>query len=108
MNGATPLKLLSVFRTASIGMTHFCAFPCLLESCFQFSLTHRKPPLFCRQGYLKQQGVVRNGQVAEHANDAEGMAIELKSDPLQVQPLLPPNYLAQTGASVTPGLKLGF
>uniref|UniRef100_A0A3Q3W1K2 FAD-dependent oxidoreductase domain containing 2 n=1 Tax=Mola mola TaxID=94237 RepID=A0A3Q3W1K2_MOLML len=30
------------------------------ESCFLSSLTHRKPPLFCQQGYLKQQGVTHS------------------------------------------------
>ncbi|XP_067089644.1 FAD-dependent oxidoreductase domain-containing protein 2 [Osmerus mordax] len=28
------------------------------ESCFRFSLTNHQPPLFCRQGYLKKQGLM--------------------------------------------------
>ncbi|KAJ3601140.1 hypothetical protein NHX12_032113 [Muraenolepis orangiensis] len=32
------------------------------ESCFLLSLTHRSPPQFCQQGYLKQQGVAGDGR----------------------------------------------
>ncbi|XP_075999253.1 FAD-dependent oxidoreductase domain-containing protein 2 [Genypterus blacodes] len=73
------------------------------ESCFKYSLTHRKPPMFCRQGYLKQQGVVHDDQLGEHVT-AGSSRMDVVYDPLKVQPLSP-NYL---GASVTPGLKLGF
>ncbi|XP_068606447.1 FAD-dependent oxidoreductase domain-containing protein 2 [Brachionichthys hirsutus] len=39
------------------------------DSCFHFSLTHRKPPLFCQQGYLEQQGVARDNQLWRQIHD---------------------------------------
>ncbi|KAF7658077.1 hypothetical protein LDENG_00017590 [Lucifuga dentata] len=78
------------------------------ESCFKFALTHHKPPAFCLQGYLKQQGVVGNSQPPQHAHYSGLMPTELESDTSDVHPLLPPNYLTQAGASVSPGLELDF
>lgn len=75
------------------------------ESCFRSSLTHRKPPLFCQQGYLKQQGVVHHGQLWPHAHDAGLMPAEQAADTSGADPAFP-KYLAQAGASVSPGLKL--
>ncbi|XP_026859127.1 FAD-dependent oxidoreductase domain-containing protein 2 [Electrophorus electricus] len=40
------------------------------ESCFRLSLTSRKPPLFCRQGYLNKEGFVGNSHLWQHAREA--------------------------------------
>lgn len=77
------------------------------ESCFRSSLTHRKPPLFCQQGYLKQQGIAQDSQLWEHVNDARLMPAEQDGDTLGADAAFP-NYLAQAGASVSSGLKLDF
>jgi len=69
------------------------------ESCFRLSLTHRKPPLFCQHGYLKRQGVPRNG------HDVGPMPTEWEAsgaDPAY------PNYLTQAGASISSGLNVDF
>ncbi|XP_068192921.1 FAD-dependent oxidoreductase domain-containing protein 2 isoform X2 [Antennarius striatus] len=77
------------------------------DSCFRLALTHRKPPLFCQQGYMKQQGVTRNNQlwqqvhgtVMEHTNrDAHNSG----ADPAFS------SYLAHAGAAVSSGLKLNL
>uniref|UniRef100_W5N2I0 FAD-dependent oxidoreductase domain containing 2 n=1 Tax=Lepisosteus oculatus TaxID=7918 RepID=W5N2I0_LEPOC len=47
--------------------TFYAAVP---ESCFRFTLTHRKPPLSCRQGYLKKQGLVGTEWLRRHAVEA--------------------------------------
>uniref|UniRef100_A0A671QY96 FAD-dependent oxidoreductase domain-containing protein 2-like n=1 Tax=Sinocyclocheilus anshuiensis TaxID=1608454 RepID=A0A671QY96_9TELE len=44
------------------------------ESCFLLSLTSRTPPLFCRQGYLRKQGIVGNSHLWQHAREAGLMA----------------------------------
>ncbi|XP_077068023.1 FAD-dependent oxidoreductase domain-containing protein 2 [Siphateles boraxobius] len=44
------------------------------ESCFLLSLTSRTPPLFCRQGYLRKQGIVGNSHLWKHAREAGLMA----------------------------------
>lgn len=77
------------------------------ESCFRSSLTHRKPPLFCQQGYLKQQGIAQDSQLWEHVHDARLMPAEQDGDTPGADPAFP-NYLAQAGASVSSGLKLDF
>ncbi|XP_056143965.1 FAD-dependent oxidoreductase domain-containing protein 2 [Lampris incognitus] len=77
------------------------------ESCFRLSLTHRKPPLFCRHGYLKRQGVIGSSQLRQHARDAGIMSTEQDSDSSQVDPAFP-DYLSQAQASVSSGLKLDF
>ncbi|KAG8436422.1 hypothetical protein GDO86_007501 [Hymenochirus boettgeri] len=40
------------------------------ESCFLFTLTQRKVPIFCQQGYLKNHGLVGTKQLRQHAKDA--------------------------------------
>lgn len=75
------------------------------ESCFRLSLTHRKPPLFCQQGYLKQQGVAHNSQLWQHVHDAGLMPTEQDAGTSGADPAFP-NYLAQAGASMSSGLKL--
>ncbi|KAM4650535.1 FAD-dependent oxidoreductase domain-containing protein 2 [Discoglossus pictus] len=40
------------------------------ESCFLFSLTHRKLPIFCQQGYLQNQGLVGTEELRQHSRDA--------------------------------------
>ncbi|KAM9391930.1 FAD-dependent oxidoreductase domain-containing protein 2 [Pholidichthys leucotaenia] len=77
------------------------------ESCFRLSLTHRRPPLFCQQGYLKQWGVPQSSQLQQHFHDvgltpAEGDTGTSPSDPTF------PSYLAPAGASVSSGLELDF
>ncbi|XP_037649274.1 FAD-dependent oxidoreductase domain-containing protein 2-like [Sebastes umbrosus] len=77
------------------------------ETCFRSSLTQRNPPLFCQQGYLKQQGVAHNSQLWQHINKAGLMPTEQDADKSGAKPALP-NYLAQAGASMSSGLKLDF
>ncbi|XP_070778613.1 FAD-dependent oxidoreductase domain-containing protein 2 [Enoplosus armatus] len=77
------------------------------ESCFHSSLTHRKPPLFCQQGYLKQQGVARNSQLWQRVHDAGLMPTEQDAGTSGADPAFS-NYLAQAGASMSSGLKLDF
>lgn len=77
------------------------------ESCFRSSLTHRKPPLFCQQGYLKHQGVAHNMQLWQRDHDAGLMPVEQDADTSGADPAFP-KYLAQAGASVSSGLKLDF
>lgn len=88
-------------------LTHRCVFSCLLESCFRASLTHRAPPLFCQQGYLKQQGVSHNGQLRQYVHDTGPTPTEQDAGKSGADPAFP-NYLAQAGASVSSGLKLDF
>uniref|UniRef100_UPI0037E93EA2 FAD-dependent oxidoreductase domain-containing protein 2 n=1 Tax=Semicossyphus pulcher TaxID=241346 RepID=UPI0037E93EA2 len=75
------------------------------ESCFRFSLTHRKPPLFCQQGYSKQQGVTHDRQLWQHPHDA-GLMPPQKDGGTPGADSAFPNYLAQAGASMSSGLKL--
>ncbi|XP_070837410.1 FAD-dependent oxidoreductase domain-containing protein 2 isoform X2 [Chaetodon trifascialis] len=77
------------------------------ESCFRSSLTHRKPPLFCQQGYLKQQGVTHTNQLWQHALDVGPMPTEQDGGKAGADPAFS-NHLAQAGASISSGLKLGF
>uniref|UniRef100_A0A3B4YPZ7 FAD-dependent oxidoreductase domain containing 2 n=1 Tax=Seriola lalandi dorsalis TaxID=1841481 RepID=A0A3B4YPZ7_SERLL len=75
------------------------------ESCFHSSLTHRKPPLFCQQGYLKRQGVAPKSRLRQHVHDAGLMPTEQDADTSGADPAFP-NYLAQAGASMSSGLRL--
>ncbi|KAM4634461.1 FAD-dependent oxidoreductase domain-containing protein 2 [Polymixia lowei] len=77
------------------------------ESCFRLSLTHRTPPLFCRQGYLKKQGVVSDSQLWQHAGDAGLMATEQDSGSSGADASFP-DYLTRAGATMSLGLKLDF
>ncbi|XP_041943611.1 FAD-dependent oxidoreductase domain-containing protein 2 [Alosa sapidissima] len=70
------------------------------ESCFRFSLTSQKPPLFCRQGYLKKQGIVGNRQLWQHARDAGLMPDLQDTEVLRENPQLPQS-LPHTEAAVT-------
>lgn len=78
------------------------------ETCFRSSLTHRKPPLFCQQGYLRQQGVPRNTRLWQHTHDA-GLMMPTEQDAgtSEADPAFP-SCLAPAGASVSSGLKLDF
>ncbi|XP_035470688.2 FAD-dependent oxidoreductase domain-containing protein 2 isoform X3 [Scophthalmus maximus] len=73
------------------------------ETCFRFSLTHRKPPLFCQHGYLKQQGVAHDSQLWQHVRAAGPMPAEKDAGTSGADPAFP-DYLPQAGASVTSGL----
>ncbi|XP_032392442.1 FAD-dependent oxidoreductase domain-containing protein 2 [Etheostoma spectabile] len=75
------------------------------ESCFRSALTHRKPPLFCQQGYLQQQGVAHIKQPWQHIRDAGLMPTERDAGTSVADPAFP-NCLAQAGASESSGLKL--
>ncbi|CDQ67826.1 unnamed protein product [Oncorhynchus mykiss] len=77
------------------------------ESCFRFSLTNRKPPLFCRQGYLRKHGVVRNRQLWQHAHEAGLMLGGQDSASPDTDPAFP-DYLTQAGASVSSAINLDF
>ncbi|XP_070703914.1 FAD-dependent oxidoreductase domain-containing protein 2 [Pempheris klunzingeri] len=77
------------------------------ESCFRSSLTHRKPPLFCQHGYLKQQGVPHSSQLWQHIHDAGLMPTEQDARTSGADPAFP-SYLAQAGASMSSGLNLDF
>lgn len=102
------LKVKNIFGCIADGsLNPSCVFSCLLESCFRFSLTHRKPPLFCQQGYLKQQGVAHNSQMWQHVHDA-GMIVTEQDAGTSGTNAAFSNYLAQAGASLSSGLKLDF
>lgn len=45
-----------------------------LESCFSLSLTHRKPPLFCQEGYLKHQGIIQKIRTWQDVHGAVKMS----------------------------------
>ncbi|KAF1379123.1 hypothetical protein PFLUV_G00172800 [Perca fluviatilis] len=75
------------------------------ESCFRSALTHRKPPLFCQQGYLKRQGVAHRKQPWQHIHDAGLMPTEQDAGTSVADPAFS-NCLAQAGASKSSGLKL--
>ncbi|KAL0993046.1 hypothetical protein UPYG_G00102580 [Umbra pygmaea] len=77
------------------------------ESCFRYSLTHRKPPLFCRQGYLRNHGVIGNSQLWHHAREAGLMPGDQEFASPDMDPLLP-NYLNRAGASVSSSMNLDF
>lgn len=108
------MKLVSTYRPilsdvtdcrTEDAVTHSCVSSLISESCFRSSLTHRKPPLFCQQGYLKQQGVPHNSQLWQHVHDAGLMPTEQDGGTSGADPAFP-NYLAQAGASMSSGLKL--
>ncbi|XP_026217592.1 FAD-dependent oxidoreductase domain-containing protein 2 isoform X2 [Anabas testudineus] len=77
------------------------------ESCFRSSLTHIKPPLFCQQGYLKQQGVADGSELSRHIRTTGLIPTEHRAGTSRDDPAFP-NYLAQAGASMSSGLKLDF
>uniref|UniRef100_A0A8C8GY04 FAD-dependent oxidoreductase domain-containing protein 2 n=1 Tax=Oncorhynchus tshawytscha TaxID=74940 RepID=A0A8C8GY04_ONCTS len=77
------------------------------ESCFRLSLTNRKPPLFCRQGYLRKHGIVRNSQLWQHAHEAGLMPGGQDSASTDTDPAFP-NYLTRAGASVSSAINLDF
>lgn len=80
---------------------------CLSESCFRLSLAHRKPPLFCQQGYLKRQGVARDSRLWQRDQDGGPMPTVRDEGTSAADPAFPA-HLAQAGASISAGLKLDF
>ncbi|XP_063283675.1 FAD-dependent oxidoreductase domain-containing protein 2 [Pelobates fuscus] len=40
------------------------------ESCFLFTLTHQKLPIYCQQGYLQNRGLVGTEHLRQHSIDA--------------------------------------
>lgn len=95
--------ILVFFRRGSVLCTYFTVL-CIVffptESCFRFALTSQMPPLFCRQGYLKKQGIVGNRQLWQHARDAGLMPDLQDSEVLREKPQVP-QYFSHTGAAVT-------
>ncbi|XP_047426748.1 FAD-dependent oxidoreductase domain-containing protein 2 [Mugil cephalus] len=77
------------------------------ESCFRSSLTHRKPPLFCQQGYLRRQGVAHHARPSQHVHKPGPMPADQDAGTSGADAAFP-NYLAPAGASVSSGLKLDF
>ncbi|XP_008328988.1 FAD-dependent oxidoreductase domain-containing protein 2 [Cynoglossus semilaevis] len=75
------------------------------ESCFQSSLTHRRPPLFCQQGYLKQQGIQHVARPIERVQFSGLMPTKQDGVSSGPDPALA-NFLAQAGTPVSPGLRL--
>ncbi|XP_056609136.1 FAD-dependent oxidoreductase domain-containing protein 2 [Triplophysa dalaica] len=71
--------------------------PFYAESCFLMSLTSRNPPVFCRQGYLKKQGILGNSHLRQHAREA-GLMPDHQGDVLPDTSV--PEYLAHAGAAV--------
>ncbi|KAK1155329.1 thioredoxin, mitochondrial [Acipenser oxyrinchus oxyrinchus] len=59
--------------------------PVFLESCFRLTLTNRSPPLSCRQGYLKKQGLVGNARLWRHAVEA-GLMEDFLPEPANEEP----------------------
>ncbi|TRY91435.1 hypothetical protein DNTS_018802 [Danionella cerebrum] len=69
------------------------------ESCFLLSLTSRAPPIFCRQGYLRKQGIVGNHHLWKHARDA-GLMEDHQGDSEPGDDASLPKFLKQTGGVV--------
>ncbi|MGH0187537.1 UNVERIFIED_CONTAM: hypothetical protein FKN15_025353 [Acipenser sinensis] len=55
------------------------------ESCFHLTLTNRSPPLSCRQGYLRKQGLVGNARLWRHAVEA-GLMEDFLPEPANEEP----------------------
>ncbi len=69
------------------------------ESCFLLSLTSRTPPLFCRQGYLRKQGIVGNSHLWQHAREA-GLMADHQGDIMAGDDTSVSEYLKHAGAAV--------
>ncbi|RXN20068.1 FAD-dependent oxidoreductase domain-containing 2 [Labeo rohita] len=69
------------------------------ESCFLLSLTSRTPPLFCRQGYLRKQGIVGNSHLWQHAREA-GLMADHQGDVTPGDDASVSEYLKHAGAAV--------
>ncbi|XP_017271956.1 FAD-dependent oxidoreductase domain-containing protein 2 isoform X1 [Kryptolebias marmoratus] len=79
------------------------------ESCFRSALTHRKPPLFCQQGYLNRRGVPRSHRLREPVPSAGATAAaERGAAGTPGADSAFPHYLAPAGAAMSSGLKLDF
>lgn len=79
----------------------------LLESCFCSSLTHRKPPLFCQEGYLRHHGVTHHSQPRWNHHDT--LIMPLKQTASKGKSGADPTfskYLAQAGTLFSSGLKI--
>lgn len=78
-----------------------------LESCFSSSLTHRKPPLFCQEGYLKHQGITQRTQPWWDVHDAVRMSLKqgVSKGTSEADSAFSKHW-DQAGTSFTSGLKL--
>ncbi|XP_061557178.1 FAD-dependent oxidoreductase domain-containing protein 2 isoform X1 [Phycodurus eques] len=74
------------------------------ESCFRLSLTHRMAPLFCRQGYLKQQGITQKSKLMDFHSTGPSPG-EQHAETSAANSAFT-NYLARAGASMSSGLRL--
>ncbi|XP_072561092.1 FAD-dependent oxidoreductase domain-containing protein 2 [Paramormyrops kingsleyae] len=73
------------------------------ESCFLFSLTYTEPPLFCRLGYLKKQGIVGKSKQWQPSQEEGVMADDDESRTSQEENSLP-EYLSEAEPFVTSGM----
>lgn len=105
----------------SLTTTHFCLNSIIdsgltdndvssrpLESCFRSALTHRKPPLFCQQGYLRQQGLPHDSRPWQNFYFTKLVPVEHDDAGTSGADPALPSYLAPAGASMSTGLKLDF
>ncbi|KAJ8345117.1 hypothetical protein SKAU_G00293100 [Synaphobranchus kaupii] len=75
------------------------------ESCFRFSLTNRRLPPFCYQGYLRKQGLIGNSQLWQHAREAGLMPASHNSWTAPENTPLP-NRMNHPRASMASGINL--
>lgn len=73
--------------------------PFYAESCFLMSLTSHNPPVFCRQGYLRKQGIIGNSHLWQHAREA-GLMPNHRGDVLHDDDTSVPEYITRAGAAV--------
>lgn len=86
-------------------LNYSCIFYFPLDSCFQMSLTHRKPPMFCQNGYLKQQGLTAAPQPEHVLGEPVVTAKDPASGLFGVDNAFS-RSLGQAEASLSSGLKL--
>lgn len=75
------------------------------ESCFRWSLARRKPPPFCQQGYLKQQGVEPSSGLQQHL-PGSGLLSTCRDAGSPGADLPVPEDLLSAGPSVSSELRL--
>lgn len=79
----------------------------LSESCFSSSLIHRKPPLFCQEGYLKYQGITQRTHSWQDVHDAVRMSLKQDASKGASEPDSAfSKHRAQAGTLFSSGLKL--
>ncbi|KAK7940245.1 hypothetical protein WMY93_003571 [Mugilogobius chulae] len=81
-------------------LRHFYA-----EACFRLSLTHRKPPLSCQNGYLKGQGLPQNGKNGHKAYNTVMTSPEIFEDNPPQNSFGFSNYLTRAELPISTGIK---